>query len=780
MATNESRGMDTTGSQPFSDSSKSSSGLRQTSINLRKEKAKIKELEEYRAKLEAELRKKYLNDIKKAETEADKKRIRENLELELDSIEFEFEERKKRVKELSEELNNGLKDSLNSDSISNFINSAIASGVSNLRSTVDSITNSYIEARDKMAYNLNGYNRSINEITDHLTNSLTLVNTVNHQNVFNKLTEMVGEGILYNVEQRAFLQSLADDLGMMFNATDGTLTRLINIQQKDLSANRMAIEASLKEFLNQNYKTSQYIKDGFVGVSNSLIEAQSLMTTTTGMQMEATVQKWLGSMSSAGMSENTVQQLAQAIGYLGSGNISALNNNNMQRLLVLGAAQQNLDYGNLLNEGLTYRTVDKLMSGIVDYIAQMGEGATNVIKSEYARIFGINVSDIAAAANIREATRTELLNTDINNLLNDVGGYISATHQINNLISNMLFGAGSEIASSLPRYALYKGSSLLSDMIASAIGETTISTPSILGALPGINIEVGSLIRAVPLLTAFDIGDFFGGLSASIDNLTGLLMGNSFEVSAFNRLAEPTTYEDKNTASTPDIKSLLTGAFDGVKDMLGNATTSITEASKSTYDKVTSVIGGLAESISSIGKPKEAEEGPKQFKLSGVAGNLAEYLRNSGQNVSGSMVFNADSSDMIKSVRTSAMDLAKETMLADEENYGPNEIYALMLDIKDEIHELPAQPFITYTRIAESANTVTIGNDLTYLQDMVTLSAINLQNIYLLLLSMSTGDSAYANEGSIDTSNWEWANPLDWLVDVSQFAGGGDELATEF
>lgn len=739
MATNESRGMDTTGSQPFSDSSKSSSDLRQTSINLRKEKAKIKELEEYRAKLEAELRKKYLNDIKKAETEADRKRIRENLELELDSIEFEFEERKRRVKELSEELNDELKASLSSESLSKSINSGLASGVSSIRNTLDSITNSYIEARDKMAYNLNGYNRSISEITDHLTNSLTLVNTVNHQNVFNKLSEMVGKGILYNVEQRAFLQSLADDLGMMFNATDGTLTRLINIQQKDLSANRMAIEASLKEFLNQNYKTSQYIKDGFVGVSNSLIEAQSLMTTTTGMQMEATVQKWLGSMSSAGMSENTVQQLAQAIGYLGSGNISALNNNNMQRLLVLGAAQQNLDYGNLLNEGLTYRTVDKLMSGIVDYIAQMGEGATNVIKSEYARIFGINVSDIAAAANIREATRTELLNTDINNLLNDVSGYISATHQINNLISNMLFGAGSEIASSFPRYALYKGSSLLSDMIASAIGETTISTPSIFGALPGLNIEVGSLIRAVPLLTAFDPADFFGGLSASIDNLTGLLMGNSFEVSAFNRLAEP------------------------------NA-----------YDKVTSVIGGLAESISSIGKPKEAEEGPKQFKLSGVAGNLAEYLRNSGQNVSGSMVFNADSSDMIKSVRTSAMDLAKETMLADEENYGPNEIYALMLDIKDEIHELPAQPFITYTRIAESANTVTIGNDLTYLQDMVTLSAINLQNIYLLLLSMSTGDSAYANEGSIDTSNWEWANPLDWLVDVSQFAGGGDELATEF
>lgn len=743
MATNESRGMDTTGSQPFSDSSKSSSGLRQTSINLNKEKAKIKELEEYRAKLEAELRKKYLNDIKKAETEADRKRIRENLELELDSIDFEFEERNRRVKELSEELNDELKASLSSESLSKLlsksINSGLASGVSSIRNTLDSITNSYIEARDKMAYNLNGYNRSINEITDHLTNSLTLVNTVNHQNVFNKLTEMVGKGILYNVEQRAFLQSLSEDLDMVFNATDGTLTRLINIQQKDLSANRMAIEASLKEFLNQNYKTSQYIKDGFVGVSNSLIEAQSLMTTTTGMQMEATVQKWLGSMSSAGMSENTVQQLAQAIGYLGSGNISALNNNNMQRLLVLGAAQQNLDYGNLLNEGLTYRTVDKLMSGIVDYIAQMGEGATNVIKSEYARIFGINVSDIAAAANIREATRTELLNTDINNLLNDVGGYISATHQINNLISNMLFGAGSEIASSFPRYTLYKGSSLLSDMIASAIGETTISTPSILGALPELNIEVGSLIRAVPLLTAFDIGDFFGGLSASIDNLTGLLMGNSFEVSAFNRLAEP------------------------------NA-----------YDKVTSVIGGLAESISSIGKPREAEEGPKQFKLSGVAGNLAEYLRNSGQNVSGSMVFNADSSDMIKSVRTSAMDLAKETMLADEENYGPNEIYALMLDIKDEIHELPAQPFITYTRIAESANTVTIGNDLTYLQDMVTLSAINLQNIYLLLLSMSTGDSAYANEGSIDTSNWEWANPLDWLVDVSQFAGGGDELATEF
>ena len=61
---------------------------------------------------------------------------------------------------------------------------------------------------------------------------------------------------------------------------------------------------------------------------------------------------------------------------------------------------------------------------------------------------------------------------------------------------------------------------------------------------------------------------------------------------------------------------------------------------------------------------------------------------------------------------------------------------------------------------------------------MVTLSAINLQNIYLLLLSMSTGQSNYANEGSIDTSNWNWANPLDWLVDIRQFAGGENEAAT--
>ena len=74
------------------------------------------------------------------------------------------------------------------------------------------------------------------------------------EKVFEKLGSLVSSGITYNVEQRAFLQTLASDIDMVFNAQDGSLTQLIRLQNQDLSSNRMAIEYSLQKFLNQNYQ----------------------------------------------------------------------------------------------------------------------------------------------------------------------------------------------------------------------------------------------------------------------------------------------------------------------------------------------------------------------------------------------------------------------------------------------------------------------------------------------------------------------------------------------
>lgn len=150
---------------------------------------------------------------------------------------------------------------------------------------------SFISSQESMAYGLEGSTRTLSGITESLSKAINGSGLVKQEAVYNNLSKLVDAGIIYNVEQRAFLQTIADDLGGIFDTTNGSLTRLINLQRQDLTSNRMAIRSSLKEFLNQNYETSQYIKEGFQNVSNALLEAQSLMDSKSAMAMEAVLQQ---------------------------------------------------------------------------------------------------------------------------------------------------------------------------------------------------------------------------------------------------------------------------------------------------------------------------------------------------------------------------------------------------------------------------------------------------------------------------------------------------------
>ena len=53
---------------------------------------------------------------------------------------------------------------------------------------------------------------------------------VSQQKVLENMATMINEGILYNVEQRAFLQTIAKDIATTFDAANGTLLQLIRIQ----------------------------------------------------------------------------------------------------------------------------------------------------------------------------------------------------------------------------------------------------------------------------------------------------------------------------------------------------------------------------------------------------------------------------------------------------------------------------------------------------------------------------------------------------------------------
>lgn len=114
---------------------------------------------------------------------------------------------------------------------------------------------------------------------------------IKQEDLANNVQAMVTSGIAFNIEQRAFLQTIKSKIADTFDATNGTLLRLIRIQQADSTAARLGMESSLTAFLNNMYENTEYLKQVSDGVKSSLEEAMSLMSAVDAVGFEYSVQK---------------------------------------------------------------------------------------------------------------------------------------------------------------------------------------------------------------------------------------------------------------------------------------------------------------------------------------------------------------------------------------------------------------------------------------------------------------------------------------------------------
>ena len=106
-----------------------------------------------------------------------------------------------------------------------------------------------------------------------------------------RVTQMVSQGIAFNVEQRAALDVLKDKIATTFDAANGTLLRLVRVQQQDTTAARLGMESALTAFLNNMYETTEYMQGLAVTVKGSLEEAMSLMSGENALSFEYQIQK---------------------------------------------------------------------------------------------------------------------------------------------------------------------------------------------------------------------------------------------------------------------------------------------------------------------------------------------------------------------------------------------------------------------------------------------------------------------------------------------------------
>lgn len=342
---------------------------------------------------------------------------------------------------------------------------------------------------------------------------------VKQSDLANKVSQMVGQGIAFNVEQRATLAVLKDKIATTFDAANGTLLRLVRIQQQDTTAGRLGMEAALNAFLNNMYETTEYMEGIAKTVKGNLEEAMSLMTGENALSFEYQVQKWLGSMYSVGMSQEAVQGLGGVLGKLASGQIDAITNGGQGNLVIMAANQAGLSVADILNNGLDSQTTNELMNSMVDYLAKIAKdaGDSKVIQQQMASVYGMTASDLKAAANLsssRSAVARDGLTYSgaINNLYsmaNSMYARTSIGEMMSNAFDNFQYTMAAGIANNPMLYATYKAAGLL-DAVTGGIAlpdikvmgtgvnlQTTIADLMRVGAMSGSILSgIGSMISS--------------------------------------------------------------------------------------------------------------------------------------------------------------------------------------------------------------------------------------------------------------------------------------------
>ena len=366
------------------------------------------------------------------------------------------------------------------------------------------------------------------QVEKNLTKAVGVTPYFKTETMLNNLQALVEQGIASNIEQRAFLQTAKEGIATTFSANDAALLRIIRLQQSDSTAARLGMEAYLTRYLNNLVENTEYLQSTFDNVENALLEASSQMGASQATEFEYIVQKWLGALTGTGLSEATAQSIAQAIGYLGSGDIGSLSNSNMQNLLVMSASKAGLNYSDLLTNGLNAYNTNKLLYAMADYMAGMSVGGNNVTKSQLAQTFGVSISDLTAAKQLSSSFKSIY-----NNMMSYSGMYgelesqmgklvqrTAISEMISNVGANAKFSLASSIASNPALSALWQ----ITDMIQGATNGINIPAVSVMGNMVDLNTTVENLMKlgVVGAGSLSMIGEIINGVGNTV-NPAGIL-----------------------------------------------------------------------------------------------------------------------------------------------------------------------------------------------------------------------------------------------------------------
>lgn len=380
-------------------------------------------------------------------------------------IKNSFEQQRKNYLEennISESQVKGMQKASTTVSILNKVLATTEKIASTLSTKIDDAIQFTAENTGRTAARLQGIDESFSDYQSKVSAAIGGNAYISQKKVLENIVKFTDAGIVYNAEQRALIATLSDRMVTTFDAMDSTLTRLIRIQQADLTMSQLGAEATLTQFLNQKFGNTEYLgTSGGTGIYDSvyaaLIDASAVMNRDQATSYAFNAQKWLGSMYSVGVSDAAIQSIAEGLGYIATGNVSALSSNSaLQTLFAMSAKNAGLSYSSLLTSGATADEINKLLKSMTEYLQDISENTSNqVTRNAFSQLLNISMADLQAIRNLNSTDIADIYNTTTNyessiaealNQFSEVKNRTTLTEAINNVLDNVQWNIGMDIA----------------------------------------------------------------------------------------------------------------------------------------------------------------------------------------------------------------------------------------------------------------------------------------------------------------------------------------------
>lgn len=360
------------------------------------------------------------------------------------------------------------------------------------------------------------------EMSNNITGNIGMSPFLKQETAVKNLQTLVGKGIAFNVEQRAFLDTISEKIANTFESTDATLLKLVRIQQADTTAARLGMESALTAFLNNMYETTEYMTEAADSIRASIYEASALMDANEATDFEYQVQKWMGSLYSVGF--NNTQGLADALGKLAAGDIDSITDGGYGNLLVMAANKANLSIAEILADGLNDDDTNALMQAMVEYLGGIyAETKDNkVVAQQFANVYGLTASDLKAAANLASSTTNVYKNNldtggmlkQLTDMANSMGSRTAVGTMVNNVIENLKYSTAASIGSDPVLYTMYTVASMLDD----TVGGIAIPTIGAFAMGNGVEIDLETTVADI-MRTGAMAGGLLGGIGKMIGGI---------------------------------------------------------------------------------------------------------------------------------------------------------------------------------------------------------------------------------------------------------------------